>query len=486
MKSFVFLLFIVTIVCISVIHSSPVSLTRNNHRVDEPLGFLTNFILNKRSRIVQNNRPAVASVGTEGKKRAIENRVSSLPARYGNTYRKGPTGTLNNNLRNLPHNQKSVGNSVKTDISNEAAKSSTATQFSIDRIIDDLSNRDERTAEATPAEVTPEEVSPVDVAEVPVVEVIEIVPVQVVDEVFSVIETAPAVASADASAVSTDGSTVSVATSAVSETVVQEIPVKTVEVPITTPKKVVYVNKNPDYRVTLQVIHVEFDLIDPEPAHLETVSAVVTPVEITQTAAVEASAVASSTSSTDASSSVVPVGIEQTVEVVEASAGASSTSSTDGSSSIVPVEIAQSVAVEALAGALSTSSTDGSSAVAEVVAAVTDDAVTPTGSSSVISSPVEEAPATINVGLSVVGLIPVSSLSLDSAPYGLKIPLLTNSASNPEVLAITSESYNTGAEADAGTAGLEVAGGSGGAEAEGEGKGNHSWGAGGFSDSSED
>ena len=414
----------------------------------------------------------------------------------------------------MPHNQKSVGNSVKTDISNEAAKSSTATQFLIDRIIDDLSNRDERTAEATPAEVTPEEVSSVDVAEVPVVEVIEIVPVQVADEVVSLIETAPAVASADASAASTDGSTVSVATSAVSETVVQEIPVKTVEVPITTPKKVVNVNKNPDYRVTLQVIHVEFDRIDPEPAHLETVSAVVTPVEITQTAAVEASAVASSTSSTDESSSVVPVGIEQTVTVVEASAGASSTSSTDGSSSIVPVEIAQSVAVEASAGAStssadgsssvlpveiaqsvaveasagasSTSSTDGSSAVAEAVAVVTDNAVTPTGTSSVISSPVEEAPATISVGLPVVGLIPVSSLLLDSAPYGLKIPLSINSASNPEVLAITGESYNAGAEADAGTAGIEVAGGSGGAEAEGEGKGNHSWGAGGFSDSSED
>jgi hypothetical protein len=50
------------------------SYNRNNHRVDQPLGFLTNFILNKRARVVQT--PVVVS---EGKKRAVDSGASTSP-----------------------------------------------------------------------------------------------------------------------------------------------------------------------------------------------------------------------------------------------------------------------------------------------------------------------------------------------------------------------------------------------------------------------
>jgi hypothetical protein len=67
------------------VHYYPFTLvSRNNHRVDEPLGFLTNFFLNKRSRVLQNS--AVASVGVEWKKRAVESGASTSP-RYRSVFK---------------------------------------------------------------------------------------------------------------------------------------------------------------------------------------------------------------------------------------------------------------------------------------------------------------------------------------------------------------------------------------------------------------
>ncbi|EFX71137.1 hypothetical protein DAPPUDRAFT_327516 [Daphnia pulex] len=302
MKSFVFLLLIATIACISVIHSAPVSLTRNNHRVDQPLGFLTNFILNKRARVVQT--PVVVS---EGKKRAIDSGASTSP-RYTNTYWKSIK-------------PKTLAHSVKTD-SNDAGKLKPVIDL---LLFGDLTNRNQRTAEVTAAEAIPEELSSPasDLAEAPVVEIVEITaeeippaevavetPVVELVEIVQVAEVvaAPetvAVATAESSSAATDAvsETASAATSnAVSETVEKESPAKAIEVPVTSSKKVVYVDNTRDFRVTLEVIKVEFDPVYHHESTVETVSESSTAIDKAPVAAVEASAGASTSSTGDSAS----------------------------------------------------------------------------------------------------------------------------------------------------------------------------------------
>jgi hypothetical protein len=188
----------------------------------------------------------------------------------------------------------------------------------------DLTNRNQRTAEVTAAEAILEELSSAsDLAEAPVVEIVEIKaeeisPAEVetpVVELVEIVQIAEAVAApetvavttAEASSAATDASaTASAATSsAVSETVEKESPAKAIEVPVTNSKKVVYVDNTRDFRVTLEVIKVEFDPVYHHESTVETVSESSTAVEKAPVASVEASAGASTSSTGDSASATV-------------------------------------------------------------------------------------------------------------------------------------------------------------------------------------
>ncbi|XP_046450904.1 fibrous sheath CABYR-binding protein-like [Daphnia pulex] len=502
MKSFVFLLLIATIACISVIHSAPVSLTRNNHRVDQPLGFLTNFILNKRARVVQT--PVVVS---EGKKRAVDSGASTSP-RYTNTYWKSIK-------------PKTLAHSVKTD-SNDAGKSKPVIDL---LLFGDLTNRNQRTAEVTAAEAILEELSSAsDLVEAPVVEIVEIkaeeippaeveTPVVELVEIVQIAEAvaAPetvAVATAEASSAATDASaTVSAATSsAVSETVEKESPAKAIEVPVTSSKKVVYVDNTRDFRVTLEVIKVEFDPVYHHESTVETVSESSNAVEKAPVASVEASAGASTSISTGDSASAtavteaaavsIPVdlvilietdGVSSAAEV--APAAVDSISSVDAIPGVdsapvtvvaTPVVSASATAVEAPATAVENYSGTAVEASATAVSASATAVAAPATADVEASAIVVEAsaiavaaPATV-IAIPVVE-VPVPSVVDSAAPY-------VRPGVTPEAPAVGASDAATKTGGVEGTKGSASSGGG----AEGKGKGGRYWETGGDSDSEED
>jgi hypothetical protein len=366
----------------------------------------------------------------------------------------------------------------------------------------DLTNRNQRTAEVTAAEAILEELSSAsDLAEAPVVEIVEIKaeeisPAEVetpVVELVEIVQIAEAVAAqetvavttVEASSAATDASaTASAATSsAVSETVEKESPAKAIEVPVTSSKKVVYVDNTRDFRVTLEVIKVEFDPVYHHESTVETVSESSTAVEKAPVASVEASAGASTSSTGDSASATVvaeaaavsiPVDLVILIETDGVSSAAEvAPAAVDSISSVGAIPGVDSAPVTVVATPVASASATAVEASTTAVESYSATAVE--ASAIAVSAPASAAVALATVVAIPVVEVPVPSVVDSAAPYVR--PGITPEA--PAVGASDAATKTGGVEGTKGSA-------SSGSGVEGKGKGGRYWETGGDSDSEED